>query len=130
MSQVVQAMPYNPPRKKRKVYRRHPYDRRSQLGRRITELAAMFRERLGSVGLDDPILSDQVERAAELVALSETVRARALDGDPNATLDDVVRLTRAADAAVKRLGLDRAKQPQGGNMQRYLAREYPEKEGA
>jgi hypothetical protein len=45
-----------------------------------------------------------------LQALAEEARARALRSDPKVTLDDVVRLNRLAEHAVRALHLDRHKQ--------------------
>jgi hypothetical protein len=79
-------------------------DRRFAAGRRVKELVGVFRQRLGA-DADDPLLAANVERAAELVALSELLRAKALSGQ--APADDVVRTTRLADQAVRRLQLER-----------------------
>jgi hypothetical protein len=93
-----------------------PFDRRTRVGRRTAALADIFRERIG-VDAADPILNAAVERAAQLMALSEAAAARALRADPSVTLDDVVRLSRAADQAVRRLQLDRHKaQPVGPTL--------------
>jgi hypothetical protein len=47
-----------------------------------------------------------MDRAARLVALAEATVA-----DPNASLEDVVRVERLADQAVRRLHLDRPRRP-------------------
>jgi hypothetical protein len=82
-------------------------DKRFAIGRRIKELAATFRERVGPDADQDPVLLAAVEKAARLTALAEDAAARATRADPKITLDDVVRLTRLADHAVRRLNLDR-----------------------
>src|SRR4051812_21219537 len=108
------------PKPAAKNKRRAPvrFDARSFLGRRVKALATSFRERLGDAS--DPLLLDAVERAAELQALAEDATARALRGDPAASLDDLVRLTRCADLAVRRLNLDRKPVRTGPTLSDYL----------
>ena len=81
-------------------------DGRSQLGRRLHDLAENFACQFGGwAGMSD-MMAANVRRAAELTALAEQTRAEALrDGnvDPLA----VVRLEGAATRAVRALGLDR-----------------------
>jgi hypothetical protein len=90
------------------------------LGRRVVELVATFSRRLGE-DASDPILQVQVERAARLVAFSEQLSARALRADPCVSPDDVIRASRAADHAMRRLQLDRHKtQPQTPTLSDYL----------
>jgi hypothetical protein len=87
-------------------------DKRSALGRRVTRLAATFRARVGFDANPDPLLLTAIEHAAQLQALAEQAAARALRADPKVAYDDVVRLSRLADHAVRRLRLDqRVKQP-------------------
>jgi hypothetical protein len=95
-------------------------DKRFAVGRRIKELTATFRERLGFDANPDPLLLTAIERAAQLQALAEQAAARALRADPKVAYDDVVRLSRLADHAVRRLRLDRnnTKQP---SLSEYLA---------
>ena len=91
------------------------------VGRRINQLTATFRARVGLDVVDqDPVLLAAVEKAATLTALAEDAAARATRADPKITLDDVVRLTRLADISVRRLRLDQrsVKQPQ---LSDYLA---------
>ena len=94
---------------------REPFDKRTLLGRRVVELAATFSTRLGEDAAD-PILQVQVERAARLVASSEQLSARALRLDPTISPDDVIRSSRAADHALRRLNLDRHKAPSGPSL--------------
>ena len=107
--------------KKRNHRRAHKaYDARFIVGRRTKELTLIFRERL-NVGADpDPIQLSAIERAAQLQALAEQASARALRADPRIGLDDLVRLQRLADLAVRRLRLDQrsAKQPSLANVLR------------
>jgi hypothetical protein len=91
-------------------------DMRFAIGRRIKQLTATFRERVGLGADPDPVLLAAVEKAARLTALAEDASARALRADPKVTLDDVVRLTRLADISVRRLNLDRHKAPSGPSL--------------
>ncbi len=105
------------PAKPNKRRARRPYDMRSAIGRRVKDLIRTFRERLGAEA-DDPVLTLSITRAAELQALAEDMRARALRGEPVA--EHVVRLTRSADAAMRALGISgrnsQAKPPQLSSM--------------
>src|SRR5262245_31920594 len=108
MTQVDAVLPRwrrYPRRNKRTPRPPQPFDKRTGAGRRAHVLANHFRQRLGAVA-DDPVVSAAIERAAQLQALAEAARARALRADPKVTLDDVVRLTRLADLSVRRLHLD------------------------
>jgi hypothetical protein len=96
------------------------YDRRFAIGRRIKQLAASYCERL-NVGVDpDPLLLASVERCAELTALAEVARARALRGDPDIAYDDIVRLSRLAAHALRHLQLDRNTAKQQPTLSDYL----------
>lgn len=97
-------------------------DKRFAIGRRFKELAATYRERLG-LGADDPdqLLLTAIERAATLQALAEDAAARALRADPNVALDDVVRLSRLAEIATRRLRLDQRITTQAPTLGAYLA---------
>jgi hypothetical protein len=131
MTLVAVEVPHNPGRKKRPKQRRlsrSPFDQRTRAGRRAVELAKSFRARLNPDPSDVPLLA-AIEKAARLCALSEDASARALNADPRITLDDVVRLARLSDLAVKRLHLERVKQSQGPDLRSYLA-ELKAKEGA
>jgi hypothetical protein len=104
---VTRTVPAKPKPNKRRAHVQ--IDKRFAIGRRIKELAATFRERLGLDADPDPVLLAAVEKAARLTALAEDAAARATRADPKVTLDDVVRLTRLADISVRRLNLDRRK---------------------
>ena len=71
-----------------------------------------------------PTLPDPAGRsarlAARLTALAEDAAARATRADPKVTLDDVVRLTRLADASVRRLHLDQRNAPTTPTLTDYL----------
>jgi hypothetical protein len=124
----VQHNPVRKRRAKRKVLPRSPFDHRTRQGKRALELAAAFRARLNADPVDT-VLGAAIEKAARLIALSEDASAKALNGDPRITLDDVVRLARLSDLAVKRLHLDRKPQHTGPDLHAYL-RELKAKEGA
>ena len=81
-------------------------DRRSPIGRRIGELTAMFTAAIG----DDltPMRKLNVDKAAQLTAIAEKARGD-LMRDAVGTLDDIVRLERKADQAVRALGINQAK---------------------
>jgi hypothetical protein len=97
-------------------------DRRLAIGRRVKELVAIFRQRLGA-DADDLVMQTAILRCAETIALSEQVRAQALRGVPGASVDDALRLSRSAEAMTKRLCLDRHKQPAATpSLQQYLGR--------
>jgi hypothetical protein len=104
------------PNKRRALAR---IDRRFVLGRRVKQLEAVFRQRLGADS-EDVVLDTAIRRACELTALAEEASARALRSDPQVSLDDVVRLQRSAASAVHRLHLDRRAQPAGPSLSDYL----------
>jgi hypothetical protein len=100
---------------------RMPVDGRSALGLRIKALRLAFRARVAGDVDDDPLLLAAVETAARLTALAEHAAARALRADPKVALDDVVRLSRLADIAVRRLRLDQRTAPATPTLSTYLA---------
>jgi len=81
-------------------------DKRTALGRRISELREMFVTTLTSAGIDAdlPMRKLRIEQAAQATALAELVRGRYMR-EGTGDLDELVRAERRADAAVKRLGL-------------------------
>jgi|1186.fasta_scaffold02837_2 hypothetical protein len=102
---IARVAPAKPRHNKRRA--RVTVDKRFAVGRRVKELTLRFRERAGSEVDQDPLLLAAVERAARLTALAEQASARALSGDERVTLDDVVRLNRLSESAVRALRLDR-----------------------
>ena len=71
---------------------------------------------------DDPVMQTAIERCAKTIALSEQIRARALRGDPTASVDDALRLSRTAEAMTRRL-IDRHKAaPPTQSLAQYLGR--------
>jgi hypothetical protein len=116
---VTRTAPAKPKPNKRRA--RVSIDKRYVLGRRVKQLTATFRERLGLDADADLLLLAAVERAAQLQALAEEAAARALRADPNVAYDDVVRLSRLAEHAVRRLHLDRRNATQKPKLSDYLA---------
>jgi hypothetical protein len=109
MTQVDAVLPRwrrYPRRNKRTPRPPQPFDKRGGAGRRAHALTKHFRQRLGPIA-EDPVTAGAIERAAQLQALAEEACARALRADPKVTLDDVVRLNRLAEHAVRALRLDR-----------------------
>jgi hypothetical protein len=113
-----------PTPKRRRKHRkpRKPFDGRKKICRRVKQLTLTFRERL-AVGDDpDPLLLARIDRAAQLQALAEQLSARALREDPAVTSDDLVRLTRWADLAMRRLDIiGKRKEPAQMGVTAYLA---------
>ena len=99
----------SPPRRRKRGPKppRHVFDRRTRVGRRAVALANAFRQKL-DVDASDPVMAAAITRAAEVTALAEHLRARALRGDPTASVDDALRLSRTAEAMTRRL-IDRHK---------------------
>jgi hypothetical protein len=83
-------------------------DRRGRLGKRIAELTAMFAAAVG--GELTPMRKLRVDKAAQLTAIAELSRGDYMR-DGKGTLDDIVRLERKADQAVRALGLTDGLQP-------------------
>jgi hypothetical protein len=81
-------------------------DKRGRLGRRVAELTSMFIDALG--GELTPMRKLKVMKAAELTALAELARGDFMR-EGNGTLDDIVRLERKADQAIRALGINDAK---------------------
>jgi hypothetical protein len=94
-------------------------DRRGRLGKRIAELTAMFAAAVG--GEVTPMRKLKVEKASHLTAIAELARC-AFMRDGKGTLDDIVRLERKADQAVRLLGItDEAKPKSRLSVPEYLA---------
>ena len=86
-------------------------DKRGRLGKRIAELTEMF---AAAIGVDlTPMCNLKVEKAAQLTAIAESARGDFMR-EGKGTLDDIVRLERKADQAVRALGIveaPRAREP-------------------
>ena len=105
-----------PPRRKRDRRRTLTrIDRRSRLGKRIDELTILFAGALG--GELSPVRKLRIERAAQLSALAEQARG---DHMRNQGTSDIVRLERAAAAALRALG-DLEPKPRGPTLAELLA---------
>jgi len=86
-------------------------DQRTRASRRARELAQDFAAELG--GTLSVAQRAAVEQAATLCALAEDAASRRLGGAVDVSLEDVVRLGRLAQLAVKRLGIDqRQREPE------------------
>ena len=116
---VTRAAPAKPKPNKRRA--RVSVDKRFAVGRRVKQLAITFRERLNLNVDGDPLLLAAVERAARLTALAEQASARALSGDPAVAYDDVVRLNRLSELALRRLRLDQRHAQTTPTLSTYLA---------
>jgi hypothetical protein len=96
-------------------------DGRTDLGRRVRDLAESYALRLGGWPALNDMQAAAVRRAAELCALSEKARADALQQgnvDPIA----LARIEGVADRAVRRLGLDKRREPDPApDLRSYLA---------
>jgi len=115
---ITRMAPAKPKPNKRRAHVQ--IDKRYAIGRRIKQLTATFRERLGPDVCSDLLLLSAIERAATLQALSEQAAARALRGDVNVAYDDVVRLSRLAEQATRKLHLDRHNTKQQPTLADYL----------
>jgi hypothetical protein len=93
-------------------------DKRLPLGKRIVELTAMFTAAVGEE--PTPLRRLKVQKAAELTAMAEQARGDYMR-DGKGTLDDIVRLERKADQAVRSLGLADAKPKSKLSIPEYLA---------
>jgi hypothetical protein len=93
-------------------------DGRTTAAKRARGLAEAFKAELG--GTITASVRMAIERAAQLVALSEDARVRRLAGDPNITLDDLVRIDNAAVRAVRALGIKPRAEPKRG-LREYVA---------
>ncbi len=101
--------------------RRMVIDGRSQLGRRLHDLAESFAAQLGGWPALSDMMAANVRKASELTALAEQSRAEALR---NGNIDPLalVRLEGAADRAVRRLGIKLGNAPAPGpTLAEYLA---------
>jgi hypothetical protein len=103
------AMPLETPissRPKRRRYRPDPkrrIDGRSHTAQAIKRLVSQWTQRLSSHAPVSPAKIEAMRRAAQLVVLASECRVRAMQGAP--VLDDLVRLERLSDLAVRRLGI-------------------------
>jgi hypothetical protein len=100
--------------------RRLPISGRTALGRRIHDLADGYAAALGGWASLSDMMAGNVRKAAELVALAETMRADALrDGNVDPLV--LVRLDGAANRAVRALQLDVPRDPQPQTIEQFIA---------
>jgi hypothetical protein len=94
-----------PSQRRHKNYVPRRVDNRFRSARRAKALRVHYTEVLAAAGRELSIeLAAAVTKAAELVALVEDMRARALRGT-EINADDLVRMQRLADLSVRRLAL-------------------------
>jgi hypothetical protein len=79
-------------------------DGRSAAARRAKQLTGQYVAALGGPDAIDPVMLSSIRRAAALVTIAEWHRTEALKGG-DVLLDDLVRLERLSELAVRRLGL-------------------------
>jgi hypothetical protein len=84
-------------------------DGRSKAAKRAKALAAGFIAQIGS-GADDAATLAAVQKAAELVVVSEAMRARALRGE-SVDLSELVKVQGVADRGVRALNLPKQLPP-------------------
>jgi len=95
-------------------------DGRSQLGRRVRDLAESFAAQLGGWPTLSDTMAANVRKAAELTALAERARADALrDGSVDPL--GLVRLEGATGRAVRALGIKPAARREWPTLDEHLA---------
>jgi len=94
-------------------------DGRSKAAKRVKELAAGYIAQLGG-GVADAATLAAVQKAAELAAVAEELRGRALRGE-SVDLGEMVKVQGIADRAIRALDLDRKRAPAGPTLAAYLA---------
>lgn len=107
-----------PARGKQRLCTLESLDGRTVAARRARELATCFETELGGNVTASQRIA--VERAAALVAIAEDARARRLAGEPDVSLEDLVRIDNAAARAVKALGI-KAAAPKVPSIREYIA---------
>jgi hypothetical protein len=121
------ACPGRAPRKRPNRITRRRYlppkiDRRSRVGRRVKELQATFIAALEAQGREmTAVLSLNVQRASEALAMAEDARQRFLRGEGSVRLDAIATVERLAERAVAKLRLADAEKPRAPSLLAYLA---------
>jgi hypothetical protein len=106
-------------------------DGRSGSGRRRRDLIEAFADALGGSQALSEVQMIDVRRAAELVAVTEEVRAAALkQGGAAVDLHELIKLEGAADRAVRRLCLKAEGKPAAPSLAEHLAKRAAERAGA
>jgi hypothetical protein len=103
-------------------------NRSTRLGKRIDELKALFTEALGEDALT-PMRRMRIAEAAELKGTAEAARGRWMRGEEKCSLDELVRLERKADQAVRALGIEETRAAPV-TLSDYLAARYGGADGA
>jgi len=97
-------------------------DKRTALGKRIVELKALFVEALGGVDAISAIKRMKVDEAAQLKALAELCRGDFMR-DAKGNLDDIVRIERKAEHAVRALRIVEAA-PKPPSLRDYITAKH------
>jgi hypothetical protein len=82
-------------------------NRSTRLGKRIDELKALY-ESAFPAGELSPMRRERIGEAAQLKAMSEAERGAWMRGEARCDLDELIRLERRADQAVRKLDLGEA----------------------
>jgi hypothetical protein len=91
---------------KRRLCTADTIDQRTRGAKRLAEMVATFEAELTKAGRAVAAAERAaIRNAALLSAISEDAAARRLAGDVTATLEDIVRLSRASAAAIRALGI-------------------------
>jgi hypothetical protein len=104
-------------------------NRSSRIGKRIDELKALFTEALGEDALT-PMRREKIGEAAQLQAMAEAERGAWMRGEARCDLDELIRLERRAQQAVKALGIvegsrsDTVPNRQAATLRDRLAQKY------
>jgi hypothetical protein len=92
----------------------------TRLGRRIDELIVLFTAAVPAEGLTK-LRREKILEAAQCKALAEAERGVWMRGEARCSLDELVRLERRADAAVRALGLVERAPQNTPSLQEYVA---------
>jgi hypothetical protein len=118
-SQAKQDAAVSPKRDRRLTLTR--IDKRGRLGKRIAELTEMF---VDAIGVElTPLRKLKIEKAVQLTAIAELARGDFMR-DGNGTLDDIVRLERKADRAVRALGISEAQPTKKQSVRENIRRAF------
>jgi hypothetical protein len=118
--QIAGRLTADSPPVRRRIVR---IDGRSKPAKRAKQLAAGFIARLGG-GDADIAMKAAVQKAAELAAVAEELRGRALRGE-SVDLGELVRVEGIADRALRAIGITPGKPPTSGQtLAQYLASTY------
>ena len=93
---------------------------RSLAAQRRKRLVAEYVAALGGPKAVDAAMLDKVKRAAELVVVAELARDAVLRSRGESGLDNLVRIERLAELAVRRLHLERKRGPSETTLNDYL----------